>query len=178
MARTPTGTITSVATALATAKTITAISNAASAVCTSVAHGYATNDKVSGISRHHRQAMLGRRRCDEDIRVAEGMPGLSTGLDDETPLQQDVLRNGQHPVREHGPEAMIQPMMVEEPIAASVAGNRNTPEPIMLPATSMVASMGPMRRAARRTCAVRGRGRGRHSSTRRWSWPDGASSRR
>lgn len=46
MARTPTGTITSVATALATAKTITAISNAASAVCTCLAHGYATNDIV------------------------------------------------------------------------------------------------------------------------------------
>lgn len=46
MARTPTGTITSVATALATAKTITAISNAAQAVCSSVAHGYSTNDIV------------------------------------------------------------------------------------------------------------------------------------
>lgn len=46
MARTPTGTITSVATALASAKTITAISNASSAVCSSVAHGYATNDIV------------------------------------------------------------------------------------------------------------------------------------
>lgn len=46
MARTPTGTITSVATALATAKNITAISNAASAVCTCVAHGYTTNDIV------------------------------------------------------------------------------------------------------------------------------------
>lgn len=46
MARTPTGTITSVATALATAKVITSISNAANAVCSSVAHGYATNDIV------------------------------------------------------------------------------------------------------------------------------------
>ncbi len=46
MARTPTGTITSVATVLASAKTITAISNAAEAVCTSVAHGYANGDIV------------------------------------------------------------------------------------------------------------------------------------
>ena len=46
MARTPTGTITSVATVLASAKTITGISNAASAVCTSVAHGYSTGDIV------------------------------------------------------------------------------------------------------------------------------------
>jgi hypothetical protein len=46
MARTSKGTITSVATALATAKNITGISNAASAVCTCVAHGYSTNDIV------------------------------------------------------------------------------------------------------------------------------------
>lgn len=46
MARTPTGTITSVATVLATAKAITAISNAAEAVCTSTAHGYANGDIV------------------------------------------------------------------------------------------------------------------------------------
>lgn len=39
MARTPTGTITSVATVLGTAKTVTAISNAAEAVVSSVAHG-------------------------------------------------------------------------------------------------------------------------------------------
>lgn len=46
MARTNKGTITSVATVLASAKTITAISNAASAVCSCVAHGYSTNDIV------------------------------------------------------------------------------------------------------------------------------------
>ncbi len=46
MARTPTGTITSVATALASAKTISAITNAAEAVCTSTAHGYSNGDIV------------------------------------------------------------------------------------------------------------------------------------
>lgn len=46
MARTPTGTITSVATALATAKTISAISNAAEAVATSTSHGYSNGDIV------------------------------------------------------------------------------------------------------------------------------------
>ena len=46
MARTPPGTITSVATALASAKTITSISNAAEAVCSSVAHGYSNGDIV------------------------------------------------------------------------------------------------------------------------------------
>lgn len=46
MARTPTGTIHSVATALSTAKTITGISNAAEAVVSSVAHGYSNGDIV------------------------------------------------------------------------------------------------------------------------------------
>lgn len=46
MARTPTGTITSVATALATAKTVTGISNAAEAVVSSTAHGFSNGDIV------------------------------------------------------------------------------------------------------------------------------------
>ena len=46
MARTPSGTITSVATVLAPAKTITSISNAAEAVVNSVAHGYNAGDIV------------------------------------------------------------------------------------------------------------------------------------
>jgi len=44
MARTPNGTITSVATVLATAKTISAITNAAEAVASSTAHGYSVGD--------------------------------------------------------------------------------------------------------------------------------------
>lgn len=44
MARTPNGTITSVATVLATAKTISAITNTAEAVCSSTAHGYSVGD--------------------------------------------------------------------------------------------------------------------------------------
>lgn len=46
MARTPTGTIHSVATVLASAKTITGITNAAEAVVTSTAHGYSNGDIV------------------------------------------------------------------------------------------------------------------------------------
>lgn len=46
MARTPTGTIHSVATVLAAAKTVTGISNAAEAVVSSVAHGYGVGDIV------------------------------------------------------------------------------------------------------------------------------------
>lgn len=46
MARTPSGTITSVATVLATAKNVTAITNAAEAVCSSTAHGLTTGDVV------------------------------------------------------------------------------------------------------------------------------------
>jgi len=46
MARTPTGTITSVATALSTSKTISGISNAAEAVVSSVGHGFANGDIV------------------------------------------------------------------------------------------------------------------------------------
>ncbi len=42
--------------------------------------------------------------------MAERMPGLSTGLDDETPIQKDVFGDGQHPVRKHGPEAMVEPL--------------------------------------------------------------------
>lgn len=46
MARTPTGTIHSVATVLAAAKTVTGISNAAEAVVSSTAHGYSNGDIV------------------------------------------------------------------------------------------------------------------------------------
>lgn len=46
MARTPTGTIHSVATVLAGSKTITGITNAAEAVVSSVAHGYSAGDIV------------------------------------------------------------------------------------------------------------------------------------
>lgn len=46
MARTPKGTVHSLATVLASAKNITAISNAAEAVCTSVAHGLTNGDIV------------------------------------------------------------------------------------------------------------------------------------
>jgi len=46
MARTPTGTITSVATALSVAKTVTAITNAAEAVVSSTAHGFSNGDIV------------------------------------------------------------------------------------------------------------------------------------
>lgn len=46
MARTPTGTIHSVATVLAAAKTVTGISNAAEAVVSCVAHGYSVGDIV------------------------------------------------------------------------------------------------------------------------------------
>ena len=46
MARTPSGTITSVATVLAPAKTITGISNATEALVNSVAHGYTAGDIV------------------------------------------------------------------------------------------------------------------------------------
>jgi len=46
MARTPTGTVHSVATVLATAKTVTAITNAAEAVVSSTAHGYSNGDIV------------------------------------------------------------------------------------------------------------------------------------
>lgn len=46
MARTPSGTITSVVTNLATAKPITGITNAAEAVVTSVAHGFTAGDIV------------------------------------------------------------------------------------------------------------------------------------
>lgn len=46
MARTPTGTVHSVATALATAKTVTGVTNAAEAVVSSVAHGFSVSDIV------------------------------------------------------------------------------------------------------------------------------------
>lgn len=46
MARTPTGTITSVATALSTSKTISGITNAVEAVVSSVGHGFANGDII------------------------------------------------------------------------------------------------------------------------------------
>lgn len=46
MARTPTGTITSVATAFSASKTVTGISNAAEALVSAVAHGFSNGDVV------------------------------------------------------------------------------------------------------------------------------------
>lgn len=59
MARTPSGTISSVATAFSAVKTITAITNAAEAVVSSVAHGFSNGDTVevtSGWARLNRRA--------------------------------------------------------------------------------------------------------------------------
>ena len=58
MARVPTGTLYSVATAFSPAKTVSAVTNAAEAVCSSTAHGFANGDIVemsSGWGRLHRR---------------------------------------------------------------------------------------------------------------------------
>lgn len=59
MARTPSGTISSVATAFGTAKTVTAVTNAAEAVVSSTAHGFSNGDIVeitSGWARLNKRA--------------------------------------------------------------------------------------------------------------------------
>lgn len=75
MARTPSGTLTSVATAFATSRTVSAITNAAEAVCTSTAHGLAVGDIVeiqSGWSRLHKRAFRVKTVPDANSFVLEG----------------------------------------------------------------------------------------------------------
>lgn len=82
MARTPTGTVHSVATVLATAKTITAISNAAEAVVSSTAHGYSNGDIViiySAWGRLNFRAFRVKTSTANDF-VLEGADTSSTDL--------------------------------------------------------------------------------------------------
>lgn len=82
MARTPNGTITSVATVLAAAKTITGITNASEAVVSSTAHGYSVGDVLliySGWGRlNFRAARV--KSVTTDSYVLEGIDTSNTEL--------------------------------------------------------------------------------------------------
>ncbi len=82
MARTPNGTVHSVATALASAKTITGITNAAEASCSSTAHGYSVGDILllySGWGRlNFRAARV--KSATTDAFVLEGINTSNTEL--------------------------------------------------------------------------------------------------
>jgi len=80
MASVPTGTIFSIATAFATAKTVTGISNAAEAVVSCTAHGYSVGDVVqlySGWGRLNRRAAR-VKSVTTDTFVAEGINTTNT----------------------------------------------------------------------------------------------------
>lgn len=80
MASVPTGTIFSIATAFAAAKTVTGISNAAEAVVSCTAHGYSVGDIVqlySGWGRLNRRAARVKSVLTDSF-VAEGINTLST----------------------------------------------------------------------------------------------------
>jgi hypothetical protein len=80
MATLPTGTLLSVATAFAAAKTVTGISNAAEAVVSCTAHGYSVGDIVqlySGWGRLNRRAVR-VKSVTTDTFVAEGIDTTNT----------------------------------------------------------------------------------------------------
>lgn len=83
MARTPSGTISSVATAFAAAKTISAITNAAEAVVTATAHGMSVGDIVevtSGWSRLNKRAFRVKSSADANTLVLEQADTSNTSL--------------------------------------------------------------------------------------------------
>ncbi|MFN3375240.1 MAG: phage tail tube protein [Burkholderiaceae bacterium] len=83
MARTPSGTLTSVATAFATSRAVSAISNAAEAVCTSAAHGLVVGDIVeiqSGWARLHKRAFRVKTVPDANSFVLELADTSNTNL--------------------------------------------------------------------------------------------------
>lgn len=82
MARTPSGTITSVATVLAAAKTVTSVSNAAEAVVNCVAHGYSNGNIVLMFSSWGRlNYRAGRvKSATADTFVLEGFDTTNTDL--------------------------------------------------------------------------------------------------
>lgn len=83
MARTPSGTISSVATAFAAAKTISAITNAAEAVVTATAHGMSVGDIVevtSGWARLNLRAFRVKSSADANTLVLEQADTSNTSL--------------------------------------------------------------------------------------------------
>lgn len=83
MARTPSGTISSVATAFAAAKTISAITNATEAVVTATAHGMSVGDIVevtSGWARLNKRAFRVKSSADANTLVLEQADTSNTNL--------------------------------------------------------------------------------------------------
>lgn len=81
MATLPSGTIFSVATTFASAKTVTAVSNASEAVITVTSHGYSVNDIVqiySGWGRLNRRAVRVKSTPSADTFVAENIDTTNT----------------------------------------------------------------------------------------------------
>jgi hypothetical protein len=75
-----------------------------------VEHAHAGSDEVGRIPRHDSETVMGCRRGDQDVGVADGISGLAAGLDDEAPLQHDVLGYRQRSALEHWAKSIVQPL--------------------------------------------------------------------
>src|SRR6266404_9304103 len=59
--------------------------------------------KIAGIARNHREAMMKRRRDDDEIRLRISMPHLASVGDQEPPFEHHVFTYRENALLEHGP---------------------------------------------------------------------------
>ena len=61
------------------------------------------SSEISRVTSHHGEAIVKRRRGDDQIRLGVGMPGFPAILDQQPPLKHDVFADRQDAFLEHRP---------------------------------------------------------------------------
>lgn len=67
--------------------------------------------EVAGVARDDRQTVMQCGCCDDQIGLRVGMPGLAPVLDQEPPLEHDILADRQGAFLEHRPHLVRQPLV-------------------------------------------------------------------
>ena len=67
--------------------------------------------KIAGIARNHRQAMMKRRRGDDEIGLRICMPHLASVGDQDPPFEHHVFTHGENALLEHGPYFVDEPVV-------------------------------------------------------------------
>jgi len=66
--------------------------------------------EVAGVARDDRQAVMKRRRGDDEIGLRIGVTGLASVRHQETPFEHYVLTHRENALLEHGPHVVTQPV--------------------------------------------------------------------
>jgi hypothetical protein len=69
----------------------------------------AGGEEIRGIASDDCKTVVGGCGGDQNIRIAKGVPGFAALFNDQTPLHQDILRDGKHTILEHWTELVLQP---------------------------------------------------------------------